>query len=237
MQFIDLQKQYQNLKERIDRRIQIVLDHGKYVLGPEVGELEEKLSEYVGVKHSIGVANGTDALQLSLRALDVGPGDAVFTTTFTFIATAEAISLAGAHPVFVDIDPETYNINPAKLDEVIAKTIAEDKFKPRALIAVDLFGLPADYDALSTVAEKYGLSIIEDAAQGLGGSINGKLAGSFSIPSPVALAACVEQPRSLAVADSRCAERQHLKSRSPGFAPTRQGPRHSSARSSHASPS
>jgi len=179
MQFIDLQKQYQNLKERIDRRIQNVLDHGKYVLGPEVGELEEKLSEYVGVKHTIGVANGTDALQLSLMALDVGPGDAVFTTTFTFFATAEAISLAGAHPVFVDIDPETYNINPAKLDEVIAKTIAEDKFKPRALIAVDLFGLPADYDALSTIAGKYGLSIIEDAAQGLGGSINGKMAGSF----------------------------------------------------------
>jgi len=179
MQFIDLQKQYQNLKERIDRRIRNVLDHGKYILGPEVGELEEKLSEYVGVKHSIGVANGTDALQLSLMALDVGPGEAVFTTTFTFFATAEAVGLAGAHPVFVDISPETYNIDPKQLDEVIAKTIAEDKFKPRAIIAVDLFGLPADYDALSAIAGKYGLSIIEDAAQGLGGSINGKMAGSF----------------------------------------------------------
>ena len=104
MQFIDLQQQYQHLKRRIDNRIQTVLDHGKYILGPEVKELESKLSDYVGVKHSIGVANGTDALQLALMALDVGPGDAVFTTTFTFFATAEVISLVGAHPVFVDID-------------------------------------------------------------------------------------------------------------------------------------
>ncbi|PCI43520.1 MAG: aminotransferase DegT [Alphaproteobacteria bacterium] len=179
MQFIDLQKQYQHLKSRIDQRIQTVLDHGKYILGPEVKELEEKLSEYVGVKHTIGVANGTDALQLSLMALDVGPGDAVFTTTFTFFATAEVISLIGAHPIFVDIEEKTYNIDPNKLEKEIQTVISEGKFTPKAIIAVDLFGLPADYDAISTIAGKYRLKIIEDAAQGFGGSINGKMAGSF----------------------------------------------------------
>jgi dTDP-4-amino-4,6-dideoxygalactose transaminase len=179
MHFIDLQKQYQHLQSRIDRRIQTVLDHGKYILGPEVKELEEKLSEYVGVKHSIGVANGTDALQLALMALDVGPGDAVFTTTFTFFATAEVISLAGAHPVFVDIDAETYNIDPDLLDQAIERVSAEGKYMPKAIISVDLFGLPADYAAISAVAEKHNLKIIEDAAQGFGGSINGKMSGSF----------------------------------------------------------
>ena len=179
MQFIDLQKQYQHLKSRIDRRIQTVLDHGKYILGPEVKELEEKLSEYIGVKHSIGVANGTDALQLALMALDVGPGDAVFTTTFTFFATAEVISLTGAHPVFVDIDAESYNIDPVLLDQAIERVAAEGKYVPKAIISVDLFGLPADYAAISAVAEKHNLKIIEDAAQGFGGSINGKMSGSF----------------------------------------------------------
>lgn len=179
MQFIDLQKQYQHLKVRIDRRIQTVLDHGKYILGPEVRELEEKLAAYVGIKHAIGVANGTDALQLSLMALDVGPGDAVFTTTFTFFATAEVISLAGAHPVFVDIDAETYNIDPKLLDCAIERVVAEGKYKPKAIIAVDLFGLPANYEAISTIAKKYKLKIIEDAAQGFGGNINGRMAGSF----------------------------------------------------------
>lgn len=179
MQFIDLQKQYQHLKSRIDRRIQTVLDHGKYILGPEVKELEEKLSEYVGVKHAIGVANGTDALQLSLMALDVGPGDAVFTTTFTFFATAEVISLVGAHPVFVDIEEQTYNIDPKKLEQAIEKVVKEGKYVPKAIISVDLFGLPADYSSISAISEKYGLKIIEDAAQGFGGSINGKMAGSF----------------------------------------------------------
>lgn len=179
MQFIDLQKQYQHLKGRIDRRIQTVLDHGKYILGPEVKELEERLSDYVGVKHSIGVANGTDALQLALMALDVGPGDAVFTTTFTFFATAEVISLVGAHPVFVDIDAQTYNIDPDLLDQAIERVTAEGKYVPKAIISVDLFGLPADYDAVSAVARKHDLKIIEDAAQGFGGSINGKMAGSY----------------------------------------------------------
>lgn len=179
MQFIDLQAQYRHLKSRIDQRIQRVLDHGKYILGPEVRELEEKLSDYVGVKHSIGVANGTDALQLALMALDVGPGDAVFTTTFTFFATAEVISLIGAHPVFVDIDAETYNIDPKNLEREIQKVVSEGKFTPKAIISVDLFGLPADYETISGIADKYGLKIIEDAAQGFGGSINGKMAGSF----------------------------------------------------------
>lgn len=179
MQFIDLRTQYQHLKDRIDQRIQTVLDHGKYILGPEVKELEEKLSDYVGVKHAIGVANGTDALQLALMALDIGPGDAVFTTTFTFFATAEVISLMGAHPVFVDIDEQTYNIDPELLDQAIGQTVAEGKYTPKAIIAVDLFGLPAEYAAISVIAEKHGLKVIEDAAQGFGGSINGKMAGSF----------------------------------------------------------
>ncbi|WP_417624803.1 DegT/DnrJ/EryC1/StrS family aminotransferase [Paremcibacter congregatus] len=179
MQFIDLQKQYKHLKTRIDKRIQTVLDHGKYILGPEVKELEERLSDFVGVKHSIGVANGTDALQLALMALDVGPGDAVFTTTFTFFATAEVISLVGAHPVFVDIDAQTYNIDPDLLDKAIERVATEGKYAPKAVISVDLFGLPADYDAISAIAGKHGLKIIEDAAQGFGGSINGKMAGSF----------------------------------------------------------
>lgn len=179
MQFIDLQAQYQHLKGRIDQRIQTVLDHGKYILGPEVKELEEKLSKYVGVKHTIGVANGTDALQLALMALDVGPGDAVFTTTFTFFATAEVISLVGAHPVFVDIDAETYNIDPQLLEKAIKNTLSEGKYTPKAIISVDLFGLPADDEAISAIAGKYSLKVIEDAAQGFGGSINGKMAGSF----------------------------------------------------------
>ena len=179
MQFIDLQAQYQALKERIDSRIQAVLDHGQYIMGPEVRELEENLSDYVGVKHCISCANGTDALQLAMMALEVGPGDAVFTTTFTFFATAEVIPLVGATPVFVDIDAQTYNIDPVKLEQAIEKVIAEGELTPKVIIAVDLFGLPADYPAIEAIAKKYNLKIVEDAAQGFGGSINGRKAGSF----------------------------------------------------------
>jgi len=179
MQFIDLQAQYRHLKDKIDGRIQTVLDHGKYIMGPEVAELEENLTEFAQVKHAIGCANGTDALQLALMALGIGPGHAVLTTTFTFFATAEVISLMGAQPVFVDIDPDTYNIDPVLLEQAIEQTLKEGKYEPKAIIAVDLFGLPADYPAIDKVAQKYNLKIIEDAAQGFGGSINGKMAGSF----------------------------------------------------------
>ena len=179
MQFIDLQAQYQHLKQRIDKRIQQVLDHGKYIMGPEVQELEEKLAEYVGVKHAITCANGTDALTLTMMVLDVKEGDAVFCPTFTFFATAETIAFAKATPVFVDSNEATFNICPDDLEGRIKAVISEGKLKPKAIIAVDLFGLPANYPELERIAKKYDLKLIEDAAQGFGGSINGKRAGSF----------------------------------------------------------
>ena len=179
MKFIDLQTQYQHLKGRIDKRIQTVLDHGKYIMGPEVAELEEKLAEYVGVKHAISCANGTDALQLSLLALGIGPGDAVFCPTFTYFATAEVIAICGATPIFVDSDERTYNICPQDLQKRIEQTISSGVLELKAIIAVDLFGLPANYPALEKISKTYDLTLIEDAAQGFGGEINGKRAGNF----------------------------------------------------------
>ena len=179
MQFIDLARQYEYLKEKIDARIQAVLEHGKYIMGPEVQELEQKLSDYVGVKHTISCANGTDALTLALMVLNVKEGDAVFCPTFTFFSTAETISFGGATPIFVDSNEDTFNICPVDLEKQIEKVISEGVLIPRAIIAVDLFGLPADYPALKIIADKYDLKIIEDAAQGFGGEINGKRAGSF----------------------------------------------------------
>ena len=179
MQFIDLQAQYKHLKTRIDKRIHDVLDHGQYIMGPEVFELEEKLAEYVGVKHAITCANGTDALTLCMMTLDINAGDAVFCPTFTFFATAEVIAFAGATPVFVDSDELTFNICPKDLEKRIKQTIAEGKLNLKAIIAVDLFGLPANYPEIEKLAKKYNLKLIEDAAQGFGGSINGKKAGSF----------------------------------------------------------
>lgn len=179
MHFIDLQAQYQHLKTKIDKRIQDVLSHGKYIMGPEVSELEEKLSEYVGVKHTVTCANGTDALTLALMVLNVKPGDAVFCPTFTFFATAETIAFEGATPVFVDSDEDTFNICPEDLEKRIEAVISEGKLIPKAIIAVDLFGLPANYPAIRRIADKYKLKIIEDAAQGFGGEINCQKAGSF----------------------------------------------------------
>jgi dTDP-4-amino-4,6-dideoxygalactose transaminase len=184
MQFIDLQSQYQHLKNKIDKRISDVLNHGKYIMGPEVQELEAKLADYVGVKHAITCANGTDALTLSLMVLDIKEEDAVFCPTFTFFATAEVISFAGATPVFVDSDETTFNISPSDLERQIQQTLAEGKLHPKAIIAVDLFGLPANYPELERIAKQYNLKFIEDAAQGFGGSItdnqgNMKRAGSF----------------------------------------------------------
>lgn len=179
MQFIDLAAQYQYLKEKIDRRIQTVLDHGKYIMGPEVQELEEQLASYVGVKHAITCANGTDALTLAMMVLGIKEGDAVFCPTFTFFATAEVIAFEGATPVFVDSDEATFNICPVDLEKRIQATIAEGKLTPKAIIAVDLFGLPANYPEIQKIADKYNLKLVEDAAQGFGGEINGKRAGSF----------------------------------------------------------
>jgi len=156
-----------------------VLDHGHYIMGPEVFELEEKLAEYTGVRHVITCANGTDALHLSLLALGIGPGDAIITSPFTFFATAEVISLVGAVPVFSDIDAKTFNLCPDKLVSTIREVEARAELKLKAVITVDLFGLPSDYERIESVCEEYGLELIEDAAQGFGGEINGKRAGSF----------------------------------------------------------
>ena len=179
MQFIDLQAQYKHLKYRIDMRIQAVLDHGKYIMGPEVFELEERLAEYVGVKHVVSCANGTDALQLALMAIGVRSGDAVFCPTFTFYATAEAPALLGATPVFVDSNEDTFNVCPVHLEQRIKYVLSEGKLNPKAIIAVDLFGLPANYSEIQKISKKYNLKLIEDAAQGFGGSVSGKRAGSF----------------------------------------------------------
>jgi len=184
MQFIDLQAQYQHLKTKIDKRIADVLNHGKYIMGPEVQELEEKLAKYIGVKHAITCANGTDALTLSLMVLGIKEGNAVFCPTFTFFATAEVVSFANATPVFVDSNEQTFNICAKDLEKQIQKVISEGKLKPKAIIAVDLFGLPANYPEIEVIAKKYDLKLIEDAAQGFGGSITDsqgiiKKAGSF----------------------------------------------------------
>ncbi|TMN36383.1 DegT/DnrJ/EryC1/StrS family aminotransferase [Pseudoalteromonas sp. S2755] len=180
MQFIDLAAQYQHLKTKIDTRIAAVLEHGQYIMGPEVQELEAALSDYVGVKHTITCANGTDALSLALMALDVKAGDAVFCPTFTFFASAETIAFAGATPVFVDSDAKTFNICPIDLENRIKQVIDAGELTPKVIMAVDLFGLPADYPAIKKIADKYQLKIIEDAAQGFGGEIDGKRAGSFA---------------------------------------------------------
>lgn len=179
MEFIDLKAQYQLLEEKIDQRIKKVLKHGRYIMGPEVFELEEKLAEYCGVKHAITVANGTDALQLSLMALGIGPGDAVITTTFSFFASAEVISLVGAIPIFVDIEEDTFNICPEKLEQTILKYSDSADFKVKAVIAVDLFGLPADYTKIEPLCKEHGLFLIEDAAQSFGASIKDRKACSF----------------------------------------------------------
>ncbi|MHB8829083.1 MAG: DegT/DnrJ/EryC1/StrS family aminotransferase [Syntrophales bacterium] len=217
MDFIDLKAQQKRIKGQLDANIQKVLAHGSYIMGPEVGELETRLAAYVGVKHAISCASGTDALLMALMACGVGPGDAIFTTPFTFVATAEVISLLGATPVFVDIDPLTWNIDPARLEQAIralnandpslhplpatggnipafaAATFAEASplaaaspraggsgaLRPRGVIPVDLFGLPADYDAIERIARAHGLFVIEDAAQSFGGAYKGKKACSF----------------------------------------------------------
>jgi dTDP-4-amino-4,6-dideoxygalactose transaminase len=189
MQFIDLAAQQQRIRERIEANIAAVLDHGKYIMGPEIQSLEKKLAQYVGVKHAISCASGTDALLLALMAYEIGPGDAIFTTPFTFIATGEVISLLGATPVFVDIDPRTFNIDPSKLEPAVQALLdnqATDhdhplprsgaQLVPKGVIAVDLFGLPADYDNLNAIAGRYGLFVLEDAAQSFGAEYKGNKA-------------------------------------------------------------
>lgn len=179
MEFRDLKYQYQVLKSDIDRAVLDVMQLGAFIMGHPVKELEAQLADYVGVKHCISCANGTDALSLALKAWGIGKGDAVFVPDFTFFASAEVVSLEGATPVFVDVDADTFNISPIDLERAIQEVIAEGKLRPKVIIAVDLFGLPADYPAIRQIADKYNLYILEDGAQGFGGSINGKRACSF----------------------------------------------------------
>ncbi len=178
MQFIDLKKQQKLIRENIEKSIHRVLDHGKYIQGPEVFELEEKLCDYLSVKHCISCASGTDALLIPLLAKKISKGDAVLTTPFTYIATAEVIKLVGATPVFVDIYEDTYNIDPSKIDEAI-KFAKRKGLKPKAIIPVDLFGLPARYRLIEQKSKEHNLFILEDAAQGFGGEIKNKKAGAF----------------------------------------------------------
>ncbi len=179
MQFRDLGAQYLALKQEIDEGIQAVINDASFILGKPVAELERQLADYVGRKHCVSCANGTDALQLALMIWNIGPGDAVFTSDFTYFASAGAASILGATPVLVDIDLNTFNMSPEALEKAIQKVLEEGKLIPKVVIPVDLFGQPADYGKIIPIAEKYGLKILEDAAQGFGGSIHGKLAGSF----------------------------------------------------------
>lgn len=179
MEFRDLKKQYEVLKPQIDAAIAGVVSDAHFISGPQVAALEEKLAAYVGVKHCITCANGTDALTLALMAWDVGPGDAVFVPDFTFFSSGECPAYEGATPIFVDVDPVTYNIDPDKLRQAIEQVRAEGKLTPRAVVAVDLFGQPADYDRILPLCRQYGLLLLEDGAQGFGGSLHGKMACSF----------------------------------------------------------
>jgi len=177
MPFVDLKAQFNRLESDIRAAMDRVLAHGRFILGPEVNELEEKLADFAGVKHAVTCSSGTDALLLPLMAYGAGPGDAIFTTPFTFIATAEVISLAGATPVFVDIDPRTFNIDPQKLADAVAETERAGKLRPSGIITVDLFGLPADYDPITKLAAEHGLFVLEDAAQSFGSVYKGKRVG------------------------------------------------------------
>ena len=177
MQFIDLNAQQQPIRQLIEERIKRVLDHGKYILGPEVKELEETLADYVGVPHAVGVASGTDALLMSLMACDVGPGDAVFTVPFTFIATAEVIRLLGATPVFVDIDPGTWNMDAAALEKAVERVADAGELRPRCVMPVDIFGQAADYGTINAVARRHNLVVLEDMAQSFGASQGDRRAG------------------------------------------------------------
>ena len=179
MQFIDLGAQRERIRDRLKAAIDHVVEDGRYILGPQVTEFENKLAAYVGTKHVVACANGTDALLLPLMASGIGPGDAVFVPSFTFAATAEVVALTKAEPVFVDVDPKTYNIDIASLEAAISMIKSEGRLKPKAIIPVDLFGLAADYEAIMAIANREDLLVIEDAAQSIGGSAEGRMCGAF----------------------------------------------------------
>ena len=179
MQFRDLPKQYEILKSQIDEAMMRVASSARFISGPDIKELEQMLAGYVGVKHCITCANGTDAITIAMRAMGIGEGDAVFVPDFTFFSSGECPADEGATPIFVDVDEDTFNIDPIKLEQAVKRIIDEGKYKARAVVAVDLFGQPADYEAIRAVCDKYDLLLLEDAAQGFGGNINGKMACSF----------------------------------------------------------
>ena len=173
IEFIDLKAQQALIREKIDAGIQRVLEHGQYILGPEVSELEEKLAAFVGAKYCISVANGTDALQIAQMAVGIGPGDEVITPGFTYIATAESVALLGAKPVYVDVCPRSYNLDPALLEAAITP-------RTKAIIPVSLYGQCADFDAINAIAAKHAITVIEDAAQSFGASYKGKRSCNLS---------------------------------------------------------
>ncbi|MGB5823287.1 MAG: DegT/DnrJ/EryC1/StrS family aminotransferase [Proteocatella sp.] len=179
MEFRDLKAQYNKYKNEIDSSIQEVLNNTNFIGGKEVDLLEQRLAEYVGVKHCITCANGTEAMTLLMMAWDIKEGDAVFVPDFTFFSTGEIVSFRGATPIFVDVDKETFNIDTVKLEKAINKVLEEDKLIPKIIIPVDLFGLPADHIEIERIAKQYNLKVLEDAAQGFGGSINGKKSCGF----------------------------------------------------------
>ena len=179
MEFRDLKKQYEVLKPQIDAAIADVVTSSHFISGPQVAALEKKLAAYVGVKHCITCGNGTDALTLALMAWNVDAGDAVFVPDFTFFSSGECPAYEGATPIFVDVDPHTYNMDPDKLRQAIEQVRAEGNLTPKAVVSVDLFGQPADYDRILPLCKQYGLLLLEDGAQGFGGSLHGKRACSF----------------------------------------------------------
>lgn len=179
MEFRDLKSQYKQYKEEIDTAISSVISDANFIGGKEVKELEKELADFVGVKHCISCANGTEAMTLLMMAWDIKEGDAVFVPDFTFFSTGEVVSFRGATPVFVDVDKDTFNLDTKKLELAIERTIEDGKLNPKVIIPVDLFGLPADYPEIERIAKKYNMLVLEDSAQGFGGHIYGKRAGSF----------------------------------------------------------
>jgi len=178
---VDLKTQQDRIRPSLERRMARVLEHGQYIMGPEVEELEKLLASYTGAKHCVSCSNGTDALQMVLMAYDIKPGDLIITTPFTFFATAEVIALLGAETVFVDIEANTFNMDPVKLKETVTRIINSDRReKLKGIIPVDLFGLPANYVAINAIAKEHGLFVLADGAQSFGGQLNGKRVGSLT---------------------------------------------------------
>ena len=177
--FIDLQAQRRRLGEPLNRAIQAAVESGQWIMGPQVAELEEKLAAFAGVKHCITCANGTDALMIVLRAWNIGPGDAVFVPAFTFAASAEVVALVGASPVFVDVMEDTFNMDPASLEAAVAMVRRSTKLRPRVIMPVDLFGQPADYNAIESIASREKLKLLCDTAQGFGGMLGGRRTGAI----------------------------------------------------------